>query len=376
MKRKRFSIEQIVAVLKQAELGMPVADVIRQVGISEQTFYRWKKQYAGMQSDQVRELKQLQEENARLKKLVAELSLDKAILQDVAFKKVARPALRRDVVDYVVSHYGLTMRRACRLVKQPRSVQYYRSIKDPRPELRSRMREIAHTRVRYGYRRVHVLFRREGWQLGRNQAYRLYCEEQLQLRSKLPKRRKMVVTRVAKIVPIKPNDAWSMDFVADQLADGSKFRTLTIVDVFTKEALATEVGQRLKGEHVVSALNRIAARRGALRHLFVDNGSEFSGRLLDMWAYHYRAKIDFSRPGKPTDNCHIETFNGSFRDECLNLHWFETLGEAKAIVEAWRRDYNESRPHSALKELAPAEFARQLVPSSGSTEPETPQKSL
>lgn len=148
------------------------------------------------------------------------------------------------------------------------------------------------------------------------------------------------------------------------------------MDVFTKEALAIEVGQRLKGEHVVSALNRIAARRGAPRHLFVDNGSEFSGRLLDMWAYHYRAKIDFSRPGKPTDNCHIETFNGSFRDECLNLHWFETLGEAKAIVEAWRRDYNESRPHSALKELAPAEFARQLVPSSGSTEPETPQNSL
>ncbi|ASD78292.1 IS3 family transposase [Burkholderia gladioli] len=375
MKRKRFSIEQIVAVLKQAELGMPVADLIRQVGISEQTFYRWKKQYAGMQSDQVRELKQLQDENARLKKLVAELSLDKAILQDVAFKKVARPALRRDVVAYVVSHYGLTMRRACRLLKQPRSVQYYRSVKDPRPELRSRMREIAYTRVRYGYRRVHVLLRREGWQLGRNQAYRLYCEEQLQLRSKLPKRRKMVVTRMAKIVPVKPNDAWSMDFVADQLADGSKFRTLTVVDVFTKEALAIEVGQRLKGEHVVSALNRIVARRGAPRHVFVDNGSEFSGRLLDMWAYHHRAKIDFSRPGKPTDNCHIETFNGSFRDECLNLHWFETLGEAKAIIEAWRRDYNESRPHSALKDLAPAEFARQLALLPGPIGPETPENS-
>nr|WP_186017013.1 IS3 family transposase [Burkholderia gladioli] len=375
MKRKRFSIEQIVAVLKQAELGMPVADLIRQVGISEQTFYRWKKQYAGMQSDQVRELKQLQDENARLKKLVAELSLDKAILQDVAFKKVARPALRRDVVAYVVSHYGLTMRRACRLLKQPRSVQYYRSVKDPRPELRSRMREIAYTRVRYGYRRVHVLLRREGWQLGRNQAYRLYCEEQLQLRSKLPKRRKMVVTRMAKIVPVKPNDAWSMDFVADQLADGSKFRTLTVVDVFTKEALAIEVGQRLKGEHVVSALNRIVARRGAPRHVFVDNGSEFSGRLLDMWAYHHQAKIDFSRPGKPTDNCHIETFNGSFRDECLNLHWFETLGEAKAIIEAWRRDYNESRPHSALKDLVPAEFARQLALLPGPIGPETPENS-
>ncbi|VVD70007.1 integrase [Pandoraea horticolens] len=180
------------------------------------------------------------------------------------------------MVDYVISHYGLTMRRACRLV-----IQYYRSVKDPRRELRARMREIAHTRVRYGYRRVLVLLLREGWQLGRDQAYRLYCEERLQLRSKLPKRRKMVVTRVQKIVPGKPNDAWSMDFVADQLADGSKFRTLTIVDVFTKEALAIEVGQRLRGEHVVSALNRIAVRRGAPRHLFVDNGSEFSGPVIN-----------------------------------------------------------------------------------------------
>jgi putative transposase len=125
------------------------------------------------------------------------------------------------------------------------------------------MSEIANTRVRYGYRRVHVLLRRKDWRLGKNQTYRLYREEQLQLRSKLSKRRKMVVTQMAKIVPAKPNDAWSMGFVADQLADGSKFRTLTIVDVFTKEALATEVGQRLRGEHVVSALNRIAVRRGA-----------------------------------------------------------------------------------------------------------------
>jgi putative transposase len=166
------------------------------------------------------------------------------------------------------------------------------------------------------------------------------------------------------------------EVTSDQLADGSKFRTLTIVDVFTKEALAIEVGQRLKGEHVVSALSRIAAQRWAPRHLFVDNGSEFSGRLLDMWAYHYRVKIDFSRPGKPTDNCHIETFNGSFRDECLNLHWFETLGEAKTNVEVWRRDYNESRSHSALKELAPAEFVRQLGLSPGPAGPKTPENSL
>lgn len=250
------------------------------------------------------------------------------------------------------------MRRACRLMKHSRSVQYYKSVKDPQHALRGRMREIAHARVRYGYRRIHVLLKREGWQLGRNQAYRLYSEEQLQLRSKLPKRRKMVVTRQAKIKPSRPNEAWSMDFVADQLAHGTKFRTLTIVDVFSKEALAIEVGQRLRSEHVVACLNRLAAQRGAPKYLFVDNGSEFSGQLLDLWAYHHQARIDFSRPGKPTDNCHIETFNGSFRDECLNLHWFETLEEAKAIIEAWRRDYNESRPHSTLDDLSPAEFAR------------------
>lgn len=273
---------------------------------------------------------------------------------------MARPALKREAVEYIVSHYDLNMRRACRLINQTRSVQYYRSVKDRRDGLRLRMREIAQTRVRYGYRRIHVLLKREGWQLGKNQMYRLYNEEELQLRSKLPKRRKMAVLRQARIKASRPNEAWSMDFVADQLSNGMKFRTLTIVDVFSREALAIEVGQRLGGEHVVAALNRLRAQRQAPKYLFVDNGSEFSGRLLDLWAYHHQARIDFSRPGKPTDNCYVETFNGSFRDECLNLHWFESLEEAKVIIEAWRRDYNESRPHMALGDASPLEFARQL----------------
>lgn len=261
---------------------------------------------------------------------------------------------------YVVSHYALTMRRACRLLKQPRSVQYYSSIKDPRHDLRSRMRELAQARVRYGYRRLHVLLKRDGWQLGRNQMYRFYCEEQLQLRSKLPKRRKMVVSRRQRPVARAPNDIWSLDVVADQLSDGTRFRALTVVDVFTREALVIEVGKRLAGEHVVAALNRVVANRGAPKYLFADNGSEFSGRLLDLWAYHFKTRIDFSRPGKPTDNCYVETFNGSFRDECLNVHWFETLEDAKATIEVWRRDYNESRPHMSLKDASPEEYARSI----------------
>lgn len=222
------------------------------------------------------------------------------------------------------------------------------------------MREIAQVRVRYGYRRVHILLCREGWRVGRSQAYRLYREEQLQLRSKRPKRRKMAVQRLQRLSPKKPQDAWSMDFVADQLSSGTRFRILTVVDVFTREALAVEAGQKFRGENVVQVLNRLVAQRGAPRHVFVDNGSEFTGRLMDMWAYHHGVRIDFSRPGKPTDNCFVETFNGSLRDECLNVHWFGSMAEANGVLEAWRRDYNESRPHSALKDLTPSEFAGKI----------------
>jgi putative transposase len=160
---------------------------------------------------------------------------------------MARPVLKRPVVEYILDHYGLSQRRACRLVRLHRSAFNYRSVKDPQLELRLRMRELAQSRVRYGYRRIHVLLRREGFRLGKNQAYRLYCEEALQLRSKLPKRRKMAVTRRQRYVPQRTNQAWSMDFVSDQLTNGQRFRALTIVDVFSREALAIQVGKQLRG---------------------------------------------------------------------------------------------------------------------------------
>ena len=246
----------------------------------------------------------------------------------------------KEVVAYVTASHGLSERRACALIRQHRSTQRKPSTRDPRLEIRQRMHEIARVRIRYGYRRLHVMLRRDGWKVGKNLVWRLYREEGLALRSKQPKRRKMVVQREARCVPKRPNEAWSLDFVQDELSNGQKFRALTVVDVFSREGLAIEVGQRLRGEHVVEVLNRLVGERGAPRYLFADNGAEFTGRLVDLWAYHHSTRIDFSRPGKLTDNAFIETFNGSFRDECLNLHWFETLAEARAIVEAWRRDYN------------------------------------
>lgn len=270
---------------------------------------------------------------------------------------MARPALKRSVAQYVRDHYAVTQRRACRLVQLHRSVFYYRSRLNPRLELRGRMRELARSRVRFGYRRLHVLLRREGFSVSKGLAYRLYREEGLQLRSKLPRRRKMVVTRRERFVPWRANQAWSMDFVSDQLSSGERFRALTIVDVFSREALAIEVGKHLRAENVVRVCNRLVSERSAPKRVFVDNGSEFSGRLLDLWAYHHGVQIDFSRPGKPTDNCFVETFNGSLRDECLNVHWFESLDDAKRQIEDWRRDYNETRPHQALGEQTPVEFA-------------------
>lgn len=286
---------------------------------------------------------------------------------------MARPALKRQAVDYIVSHYAIAHRRACRIVRQHRSVDFYRSRLDPRTALRARMRELAQVRMRYGYRRLHVLLCREGWAVGRELAYRLYTEEGLQLRSKRPRRRKMAISRRERYVPKRANQAWSMDFVADQLSDGTRLRALTVVDVFTREALCIRVGLRLRAEHVVEACNELVAKRGAPARVFVDNGSEFSGKMLDLWAYHHGVQIDFSRPGKPTDNCFVESFNGSFRDECLNMHWFDSMQDAKEKIEAWRVDYNESRPHQALQDLTPMEFAeraRVLRSSIGSQQPE------
>jgi putative transposase len=273
----------------------------------------------------------------------------------------------KKVVAYVTACHGYSERRACALTRQHRSTQRKPSVRDPRLEIRQRMHEIARTRIRYGYRRVHVMLKRDGWAVGRNLVYRLYREEGLALRSKRPRRRKMVVHREARCCPKRLNEVWSLDFIHDQLSNGQKFRSLTVVDVFSREALAIEVGQKLCGEHVVEVLNRLVRQRGAPRYLFADNGAEFTGHLVDLWAYHHGVRIDFSRPGKPTDNAFIETFNGSLRDECLNVHWFETIADARRLIEGWRIDYNESRPHMALGNISPGEYALRAKTSTGPT---------
>ena len=175
------------------------------------------------------------------------------------------------------------------------------------------------------------------------------------------KRKRMTgAARVARSTPNQGNQRWSMDFVSDSLASGRKIRVLTVVDDFTRECLALEVDTSLPGLRVARVLDQLAVLRGLPEEITVDNGPEFSGRVLDAWAYEHQVQLHFIEPGKPVQNAYIESFNGKLRDECLNEHWFSTLGQARTTVEAWRDDYNGVRPHSALSNLTPDQFVRQL----------------
>ncbi len=205
-----------------------------------------------------------------------------------------------------------------------------------------------------------VLLRREGFGVNHKRVYRLYREEGLAVRRR--KRKRMAgVARVPPEAPLRPNQQWSMDFVADALANGRRIRVLTVLDDFTRESLATEVDTSLPGLRVTRVLDRLAIERGLPELITVDNGPEFAGRVLDAWAYSNGVHLHFIDPGKPVQNAYIESFNGRLRDECLNEHWFMSLPAARSIVEAWRDDYNAVRPHSALGNRTPEEFAQQSV---------------
>lgn len=259
---------------------------------------------------------------------------------------------------YVVGRYGVSTRRACGVVKATRSSVYYTSRKEPLLALRQRMRELAQTRVRFGYRRLLVLLRREGWEVGKERFYRVYTEEGLALRRKRPWRHVTAVHREQRRPATQRHDIWSMDFVADELADGRRFRALTMLDVYTRQCLDIAVGRGLTGHDVARTLERLRFDRGLPQRIYCDNGTEFVSAAMDLWAYTNKVTLDFSRRGKPTDNATIESFNGRFRQECLNVHWFHSMDDATTKIEAWRQDYNENHPHRALKGLSPDEYAR------------------
>jgi putative transposase len=275
------------------------------------------------------------------------------------------PALGREMVAYLTHQYPVSQRRACRIIGINRATVRYRPHRQGARVQQSaavaqRLVELAALRPRFGYRRLGVLLRREGHTANHKRVYRLYRQSHLALRKKSRKRR-AALRQAPSVAPVRVNQIWAMDFMQDALVSGRKFRTLNVVDVYTRACRAIEVDTSLGGARVVRVLERLVEAHGTPAQIRLDNGPEFISKVLDAWAYAHGVDLVFSRPGKPTDNGYIESFNGKLRDECLNRHWFTSLADARSIIEAWRCDYNETRPHSALGQLTPTVFAQRSM---------------
>ena len=257
----------------------------------------------------------------------------------------------------------LSERHACGLIGMHRGSWRYRRRERNEAALRARLREMAGERPRFGYRRLYIFLRRERteggelrWLVNHKRVYRLYREEGLAMRCKRRKRFR-AEARVPLAVPAGANEMWTMDYTHDELSSGRKFRTLNLMDGYTREALGIEVDTSLPGLRVVRVLEQLRERRGVPAAIQVDNGTEFTSRVVDQWAYQHQVALHFIELGKPTQNAFIESFNGKFRDECLNQNWFVDLRDAREVIEAWRVDYNTVRPHSSLGYRTPEEFA-------------------
>jgi len=266
------------------------------------------------------------------------------------------------VLPEIRNTWRLSERRACGILTVNRRAARYRSVRrDIDAALRLRIKDLAATRVRYGQRRIHILLRREGWLVNIKRVARIYRAEGLAIRVKTPRRRRAAVVREEIVARTAPNQSWAMDFMHDILADGTKIRLLTIVDIFSRESIALEVDYGFKSPQVVEVLRRAVAQRGAPQRIHCDNGPEFVSLHLDQWAYWMRVQLAFSRPGRPSDNAFCESFNNRVRQELLNPNWFTPLADARLQAAAWRIDYNTNHPHSSLGDLSPEEFARHVT---------------
>jgi putative transposase len=273
---------------------------------------------------------------------------------------VVTPEQRRTAVSSAMSTAEISERRACRFTGFARSTHRYRSVRPSDEPLRIALRALAKRRRRWGYRQFTRVLRRSGWSDNKKRIQRVYQDEKLQM-PRRRRQRRVAVARMPMPRPTGANERWSMDFVRDTLADGRVFRCFTVVDDCTRECPVIAVDLSLSGDRVVRELERLAMTRGLPKAIVCDNGPEFTSAALDQWAYERGVHLDFIDPGKPVQNAFVESFNGTFRNECLNEHWFLTLADAQQIIAEWRIDYETERPHSQLRDLTPREFALELL---------------
>ena len=280
------------------------------------------------------------------------------------------PVGKRDAVAHACKEHGVSQRRACVILQVDRSSIRYKSIRGDDADLREAMKKVASKRRRFGYRRIAVMLARQGIHMNHKKLRRLYQEEKLQVRKRPSRRRSACLpvnwgggrkralgTRKPIAVPDKANERWSIDFVSDAFTDGRRFRVMAVVDDFSRECLALVVDTSLSGYRVACELDELITQRGKPKTIVSDNGTEFTSMAILKWCQETEIDWHYIAPGKPTQNAFVESFNGSFRDECLNETLFSSLAQARAEIKAWKDDYNTERPHSSLGNLTPNEYA-------------------
>lgn len=266
------------------------------------------------------------------------------------------PQAQRHAVKHLCSRHGLSQRRACGLSKICRSTCRYR----PKPKdtiIEERLRQLAVARIAYGYRRLHNLLKREGYVINHKKVYGIYRKNKLARRKKKKKRYAKRIRNPLQTAS-QPNERWAMDFVSDSCANGRKIRTLNILDLYARECIKIEVASSLPSSKVITILDILALERGLPQAITVDNGPEYTSKIIQQWSKEKKVHLDYIAPGRPMENGYVESFNGKFREECLNQNWFQNISEASIIIEEWREDYNNNRPHSALGYLTPNEYLR------------------
>ena len=266
---------------------------------------------------------------------------------------------RKAVVTLLIDRFGFSERRACALARVSRTGFRYQAKGYGDEQLRARLKELASKYSRYGYLMLHAFLKQEGLVVNRKRTYRVYTEERLQVRTK--KRKKLTRPRIVSSPVTAPNQSWSMDFVSDQLASHRRFRILNVVDDYSREIVGQLTEYSISGARVARFLDDLVELRGKPDGITCDNGTEYTSKAMFFWSQENGVKLNFIQPGKPTQNAFVESFNGKFRDACLNQHWFRTLQEARYEIELWQQHYNHERPHSSLNYLTPVAFAEKVA---------------